>query len=198
MNRLRRRTPKRDWLTLSASLISLAASTNDARRHVSDTETEVFTALNRIDGATSPILQTTMQLGQFSAAPIAAAVALIAKKPRLACGLAASGTGAWALARVVKHVARRGRPEAEVDEVEIRGRRWDGLGFPSGHTAVAAALTAVATPALPESARLIAWAAVAGVGLGRVHVGAHLPLDAVGGASLGIAIGTAVRAAVYE
>jgi glycosyltransferase 2 family protein len=66
------------------------------------------------------------------------------------------------------------------------------LGWVSGHTAVATTLAAVAAPALPVWARPVAVGVVATTGFGRMYVGAHLPLDLVGGAGLGLMIAATV------
>lgn len=66
-----------------------------------------------------------------------------------------------------------------------------GLGFVSGHAAVATFLATVAWPYLGRAGRWVAGTVAALVCLARVYVGAHLPLDVVGGAVLGIAVGTA-------
>jgi hypothetical protein len=68
-----------------------------------------------------------------------------------------------------------------------------GLGYPSGHVAVAAALATAAGPWLPRPARRATWWAVWLVALGRMYAGAHLPLDVVGGAALGWAVAAAVH-----
>jgi undecaprenyl-diphosphatase len=68
------------------------------------------------------------------------AVALVARRSRLARDLAIAGTAAWLLAKVVKDIVSRappGRPTARRDPAP---RTPTGLGFPSGHAAVAAAL----------------------------------------------------------
>jgi undecaprenyl-diphosphatase len=59
------------------------------------------------------------------------------------------------------------------------------LGFPSGHAAVAAALTFVVWRHLGPRWGAAALGVALIVMLGRMYVGAHLPLDLVGGAALG-------------
>ena len=68
-----------------------------------------------------------------------------------------------------------------------------GLGFVSGHAAVAAFLATMAWPYLGRAARWVVGAAAVLVCLARVYVGAHLPLDVLGGAALGLAVAGAVR-----
>jgi undecaprenyl-diphosphatase len=58
---------------------------------------------------------------------------------------------------------------------------------------VVTALLVVAWPALGRRGRIAAAALVGAVCLARVHVGAHLPLDVVGGAALGLAVAGGVR-----
>ena len=77
--------------------------------------------------------------------------------------------------------------------VHVRGADVGGLGFVSGHSAVAFALVTVATMWLDRPARIALWCLAAGVAVARIYVGAHLPLDVIGGAALGIACGAAVR-----
>ena len=69
-----------------------------------------------------------------------------------------------------------------------RGAQAAGLGYLSGHAAVSAALASAALPHLGRRGRTAVLLALPVVGAARMHVGAHLPLDVVGGAALGVAV----------
>ena len=75
------------------------------------------------------------------------------------------------------------------------GTPKDGLGFVSGHSAVAFSLAAVLSPYLGRW-RGVGYGLAATVSFARIHVGAHLPLDTVGGAALGMTLAFAYNAAV--
>ena len=68
-----------------------------------------------------------------------------------------------------------------------------GFGYVSAHTAVAVALAATLAPSFPRAARVVAVVLAALVGFARIYAGAHLPLDVVGGAGLGLVCGTLAR-----
>jgi len=105
---------------------------------------------------------------------------------RSAMGTVVVGVTAWRLASVVKRAVRRGRPDDELSDVVLRwGTPRDGFGFVSGHATVAFATAGVAAPALPGGPGLLLRVLAPVVGFARMHVGAHLPLDVVGGAALG-------------
>ncbi|MDQ3145990.1 MAG: phosphatase PAP2 family protein, partial [Actinomycetota bacterium] len=84
-------------------------------------------------------------------------------------------------------------PGTFVQEVLLRGRAQTGLGFPSGHAAVATTMTCVALPHLRPALRVPVCGWVAIVGAARMYVGAHLPVDIAGGVGLGLAVGDASR-----
>jgi membrane-associated phospholipid phosphatase len=160
---------------------------------VSGAESGVFGVLNGHDVLPFAVVWPVMQLGNIVAVPIAAAVAAAFRKWRLAAGLLIAGAGVYLLAKVVKGIVVRGRPASLLHDVVIRGAAATGRGFLSGHAAVVTALLVVAWPWLGRPARIVAGVLVVAVCLARVHVGAHLPLDVVGGAALGLAVGGAVR-----
>jgi undecaprenyl-diphosphatase len=99
------------------------------------------------------------------------------------------------LSKVVKRLVRRPRPAVLLPGTRRRGREAAGLGYLSGHAGVAVALGAAALPRLGPGGRALTLVAVPVVGLTRIYVGAHLPLDVAGGAALGLAIDAALTMA---
>ena len=164
-----------------------------ARDQVSVLERDVFQAINRLPETGGPALWVVMQAGSFTAVFVTAGLALVARRRRLAVALVTGGTATWLLAKVVKQVVGRGRPEALLHDVVVYGPSANGLGFPSGHAAVAALIMTAAGRYLTRPARVIGWVVVALVAFTRVFTGAHLPLDAVGGLLLGWTVGSLVN-----
>lgn len=185
---------RRDMAWIAAGVLLLVLSALPVEEHsISGAERSAFRLVNGVPGLPFAPIWLLMQAGNVAAVPVAALGALAARRLRLAAGLLVAGALAYAGAKVVKQVFTRGRPSTLVDDVEFHGTVAHGLGFVSGHAAVVVALTVVAFPYLGRRARLVTGALAAFVCLARVYVGAHLPLDIVGGAALGLLVGGAVR-----
>lgn len=132
-----------------------------------------------------------MQLGNLLVIPAAALVAGVLRKWQLAVAILLAGVAKWQLALVVKDQWTRERPASVIEDVVRRGdASAAGEAFVSGHAIIAFALATLLTPYLSRRWRFVAWGLAAGVCLGRIYVGAHLPLDAVGGAAVGWAAGS--------
>ncbi|HEY9350348.1 MAG TPA: phosphatase PAP2 family protein [Acidothermales bacterium] len=153
-------------------------------------EGAVFLAINGLPDALMPVVWPFMQYGVFLTIPVLCLVALVLRRVRLAVAMAIAGVGVYFLARVVKELVSRGRPDELLDGVIERETFAAGsLGFPSGHAAVAGALTVVVTPYLRGWWKVVPAALLVIVLLGRMYVAAHVPLDLIGGAALGFAAG---------
>jgi membrane-associated phospholipid phosphatase len=155
-------------------------------------EGAVVDAVNEWPRAVGAPLERSMVLGTLTAGLVLTAIVAVATlrvRPTLAVFL--SALASWRLDDVAKELIARPRPAAVLDGLELR-EDIGGLGFPSGHTAMAFALAAALHPILPRRLRWVAWALAAAVGLARMYVGVHWPMDVVGGAALGVAIGGAI------
>lgn len=110
--------------------------------------------------------------------------------PRLpAVAVLAGGLLSLLVCNRFKGLVERPRP------VNVRLREaQDGFGYPSSHTATAFGAAVVLTFLVPRRWRWAPLAVAAVVGLTRMHVGVHYPLDVVGGALIGLAVGLAVVA----
>jgi undecaprenyl-diphosphatase len=117
-------------------------------------------------------------------------------RPALGRRMAIAAVASWGGSKIIKRFVGRGRPDATVNVSRLLGREATGLGYPSGHAAVAASLAVVVQPELDRSWRALAWAVALVVGPTRSYVGVHLPLDIAGGIFLGVAVGTVSRALV--
>lgn len=179
-------------LVVALALLALTAVPIDPGS-VPVLEADAFWLLNDLPAVLYPVIWLPMQAGSVGAVGVVTGVALLARRRLLALELAVAGTLAWGLAKVVKVFFDRPRPGVLFEEATLHGDVVTGLGYLSGHAAIAATLATVAGPWLPRRLRRLAWALALLVGASRVYVGAHLPLDVLGGYALGWAIGACVH-----
>lgn len=188
----RRRTGVSTLASSAAAMTLLGSAVLARRRGLSARETRAF---RRVNGAPDHLLGPVwlaMQAGSLAAVPVVSACVWRRHGTRPAFVVLAAGTGVWAAVKLVKPLVGRGRPSDLLGDVRVRGTPQQGLGYPSGHAAVAATL-AVAT-ARRQSTCLTGLLAAGAVGTARLYVGAHLPLDVAGGLALGSLAGRLVRA----
>lgn len=156
-------------------------------------EEKVFRRLNDLPDAIWPVAWAPMQLGSLGGSvAVTAVTAVVSHDGRLKAAVLGASQGAWWSGKAVKALVSRGRPAALLTDVHLRGNAR-GLGYVSGHSAVAFALASVLAPSLQRRWRPGAFATAALVGVCRVYAGAHLPIDVVGGAGLGVLSGSSAR-----
>jgi membrane-associated phospholipid phosphatase len=186
---MRWRVRRFDVALVAAGATVLATSALLARRGLYGWEAASFHAINGLPGTIRPFVWMLNQYGTAITIPVAALVALLFRKWRMAIALAVSGILVYWLAKVLKEYVARGRPAALLEGVvEREAFAPMSLGYPSGHAAVAWAITIVVLAYLGRPWQIAALALAVIVPLYRMYVAAHLPLDLIGGAALGIAV----------
>lgn len=178
----------------SAAVLAMAAI---ARRGVPRWDKTAFLRINGLPDSLYGPVWPVMQLGSLaSVGVIAGLTRLLDRRPAQAHAVALAGGAAWLVCKPLKVLVGRRRPNPETTQVRVRGKAQTGLGYPSGHAAVAAAMGAVLARGT-SSRRLGGIALLAGtVGASRVYVGAHYPLDVAGGWAAGLAMAFLVRGRV--
>jgi undecaprenyl-diphosphatase len=174
-----------------AAVVLAVTAAVAATTPVSTFELDVFAALNGAPAVLAWLVWVVMQAGSVGGGLAVALVVFgMLRDARGAVLGVAAVLIAWLSARALKAVVARGRPADVLDAVDTLFEpvlRSDG--FPSGHSAVAFALATVVAPSLAGRWRVVPFVLAAVVGLGRLVFGAHLPLDVVGGAALGVVVG---------
>jgi undecaprenyl-diphosphatase len=188
-----------DAIIATVGLIVLLAGMLFVRHgSVSAFERSSFRAVNDLPAVFYPILWPFQQLGTLVIGPIAAIIAALFRKFRLAAALLVVTVAKLGLERVVKKIVSRQRPGTSIGHgVHLRGNvSLHGAAFVSGHAVLVAAVACVLVPYLRGRWKILPWAIVGLVMLTRVYVGAHNPLDVICGAALGLLIGGLTNLAI--
>jgi undecaprenyl-diphosphatase len=158
---------------------------------INPVELAIYQQFGKIPATSTPMWTVLAWTGNWVGIAAATALALYLTRLRLGLQCAAAGTLAWGLVRVLHGwIGYRPFPAQLLLDPTARLPEGVGFAFPSAHTAVVAAMAAVAAPYLTVRFRNLAWAVAVLVGAADVYLGGHLPLDAFAAIFLGWAIGT--------
>jgi undecaprenyl-diphosphatase len=175
----------------------LVATTVAAKRGVPPWEHRTYSAINDLPDALAPFVWPPMQFGSLPSPFALGAFAYRRnRRPEPAASIIAAGFTAWIAAKGMKKLVGRGRPHDFDSETTLR--LWteiDGsLGFVSGHAAVAMASAGIIHRYVSPGLGAAAYGLAGIVGLSRIYAGAHLPIDVLGGAALGVLVSESVIA----
>ncbi|MDQ3898721.1 MAG: phosphatase PAP2 family protein [Actinomycetota bacterium] len=187
------------FLAALGGLVLLVASGLVARGGtVGPAERRVFHAVNDLPQWLYRPMWLFQQFGNLVVAfVLVLGVALVLRRPRLAAAAVVAVVAKLAFERAVKSMVERARPGTSIGDVVLRGDvSRDGLSFVSGHAVITTACATMLMAVLPRRWRPLPWAIVVLNGLARIYVGAHNPLDVVGGVGLGLVIGGLLYAAL--
>ena len=184
---------RRDLVIIVASLAvfaSCAVVAADGR--VGPVERAAFHAVNGLPAWLYQPMLLFQYLGVLAMPLVVALGALAFRRWRLAAALVLVVPLKLALERLVKLLVQRQRPGTTVPDAILRGVHPAGLSFVSGHAIITFAIAGLLALALPRRWAVLGFVLASLNAVARVYLGAHNPLDVVGGAAVGLTIAAAL------
>jgi len=132
-----------------------------------------------------PVFFIITQFGSIHMLGLLVAVYLTSRHYHIVLRLLLSGTLAYQLSGFAKDIWGRARPNDFLLDVVNRDYIVRGPGFPSGHVALATALALTMGHYLPKKYHWLIAVWIVGVGLSRIYLGVHAPLDVLAGFAIG-------------
>jgi membrane-associated phospholipid phosphatase len=180
-------------VVLVASLAAFAVcAVVAADGRVGPVERATFHAVNGLPEWLYQPMVVFQYLGVLAMPLVVATGALAFRRWRLAAALVLVVPLKLALERVVKLLVQRERPGTTVPDAILRGVHPAGLSFVSGHAIITFAIAGLLALVLPRRWGVVAFVLATLNAVARVYLGAHNPLDVVGGAAVGLAIAAAL------
>ena len=114
------RRRRADVVGFFVGIALFAASAAAVSQGIAAGEKTLLVAVNSLPDVLYYLIWPSMQYGVFLTIPVLAVIALMLRRVRLAAVMAIAGIGVYLLARIVKELVRRGRPEALIGNIEAR------------------------------------------------------------------------------
>ena len=178
------------WVALAGLVLTAIASLGALDGVVSGPERAVFRAINDLPDWLERSMWALQLLGVLVTPVVVAVVVLLTRRWRPALALLLLAPLKLVAERqVLKKLVERQRPGQTEPGAVLRDVPPAGLSYPSGHAIVAAGMLVILWPYLGRAGRVVATLLALGVGVARVYLGAHNPLDVVAGYGLGLLLG---------
>jgi membrane-associated phospholipid phosphatase len=184
---------RRDVVVIVVSLAVFAVcAVVAANGRVGPVERALFHAVNGLPAWLYRPMLAFQYLGVLAMPLVVAAGALMFRRWRLAGALVLVVPLKLVLERVVKLLVERERPGTTVPDAILRGVHPAGLSFVSGHAIITFAIAGLLALTLSRRWAVVGFVLASLNAVARVYLGAHNPLDVVGGAAVGLAIAAAL------
>ncbi|MBC7708213.1 flippase-like domain-containing protein [Polaromonas sp.] len=156
-------------------------------------ERPIFNAVNQLPHVLYPVFYAATQLGSFGSIFLWVGAGWYLINRRAGLTVLYSGVIGYILAKYAKAAVHRGRPGDLLDNIQLfAGEKFTDFGFPSGHSTFSAACATILYYQVAPRYRKYILLVVLMVGLSRMYLGAHFPLDVLGGWALGALVGSAL------
>jgi undecaprenyl-diphosphatase len=181
---------------------AVAAAAIASSGTVGSVEASVFHAINDLPDALRGPMWVFQLAGLLAVPALVAVVAAIFGRWRLAAALVVLVPFKLLVEKaVIKQLVERERPGTTICDLDVscgnfRDVPLRGLSFVSGHAIIAWAVATLLWTSLPGRWRFLPFAVAAANAFARVYLGAHNPLDVVGGAGVGVALGALLALAL--
>ncbi len=150
-------------------------------------EGRIFRAVNNLPNAYQSMMQVVTQFGSEAMVLVVLVISLWKKGRLFTLQMALAAGATYMLVGLSKILVARPRPYVYLSDVHVRVHE-SGMGFPSGHTAITTALSVYLAWKLGGKWKLLPFVWVPVIGFSRLYLGVHLPLDLLGGITIGLAV----------
>jgi membrane-associated phospholipid phosphatase len=176
------------WLGLVSSMVIFAGSAWLAHKNLGYLrwERQILETINNWPDSLRPLfLVLTVAPESIWIGLAGVLVTFLLRMYHITLRLAFGVLGAAGAVYLVKHFIDRARPGGVLAAAHIRVAET-GAGFPSGHTAIMTVVVLTLAVYLPKRLRWLAILPIIAMGLSRIYLGVHAPLDIVGGFAIGL------------
>ncbi len=173
------------WQLAAAISLFIISAVMVHDRDMTSLEVVIFNGLYELSGVFTAFFSVVTHFGNVYMLLGIALLALMKRYYHMVVRLLFTGSLAYLVSGVMKDLVGRGRPAEFITDLVYKDTVVRGSGFPSGHTALATALFLTLSLYLPAKYKWIAPVGIVLVGLSRVQLGVHGPMDVVGGFAIG-------------